>query len=91
MNRKEMIAEVARRTDFDKKDTEKILDCFLTLVGEELRENRKIRIAGFGRFETRDYLARTGRNPKTGEKIEIKASKVPVFKAGKILKETVNS
>lgn len=91
MNKKELISETAKRSNITYKEAEKALNSFCEIVGEELVANRKVQIVGFGSFEVRERAARTGKNPKTGELIEIPASKSPLFKAGKALKDSVNS
>lgn len=90
MNKKELISETAKRSNITYKEAEKALNSFCEIVGEELVANRKVQILGFGSFEVRERAARTGKNPKTGELIEIPASKSPLFKAGKALKDSVN-
>lgn len=90
MNKKELIVEIAHRTNQTQKDTEEILNSFCDIVGEELTANRKVQILGFGSFEVRNRAARKGKNPRTGEVVEIESSKAPAFKAGKALKDLVN-
>ena len=92
MNKTELIAAIAEKTELSKKDAEKALKAFTDVVEEELKKGEKIQLVGFGTFETRERAARSGRNPrKPDETIEIPASKAPVFKAGKGLKELVNN
>lgn len=90
MNKKELIAEIAKRTSTTQKEAEKGLNAFCEIISEELIANRKVQILGFGSFEVRERAARTGKNPRTGEMVEIQASKAPLFKAGKALKDSVN-
>ena len=89
MNKTELIAAVSEKTGVSKKDCEKTISAMLDQVAESLAQGDKVQIVGFGSFEGKERQARTGRNPKTGEAVEIAASKAPVFKAGKALKDTV--
>ena len=91
MNKTELVAAIADKTELSKKDSEKALKAFIDVVGEELKKGEKIQLVGFGTFEVAERAARTGQNPQTGKAIEIPASKAPKFKAGKALKDTVNS
>ena len=90
MNKSELEASVAEAAEFTKKDAEKDVNAVVASVQKALVEDDKVQIIGFGTFEVRTRAARKGRNPQTGETIEIPASKNPVFKAGKALKEAVN-
>ena len=90
MNKKELVAALAEKSEVTKKDAEKILDALVEVVGSELAKGEKIQMVGFGTFEVAQREARTARNPRTGETMEVKASKSPKFKAGKALKDTVN-
>ena len=90
MNKSELVASVAEAAELTKKDAEKAVNAVFASVQKALVENDKVQIIGFGTFEVRTRAARKGRNPQTGETIEIPASKNPVFKAGKALKEAVN-
>jgi DNA-binding protein HU-beta len=90
MNKAELVAAIAEKTELSKKDSEKALKAFIDVVTEELTENRKVQLVGFGTFEVSSRPARTGRNPQTKETIEIAASKAPKFKAGKALKDIIN-
>lgn len=90
MNKTELVAAIAEKTGLKKEDAKKAVDAFVDVVTEGLVNGDKIALVGFGTFEVADRPARTGLNPLTGEKIEIAASKLPKFKAGKGLKETVN-
>ncbi|MCI7412339.1 HU family DNA-binding protein [Hornefia butyriciproducens] len=91
MNKAELVAAVAEKTEFTKKDVEVTLNAFLATVEESLVKGEKVQLIGFGTFETRERKARQGRNPRKPEEvIKIAASKAPVFKAGKALKDAVN-
>ena len=90
MNKTELVAAIAERTELTKKDADQALKAFIDVVGDELSKGEKIQLAGFGTFEVTERAARDGINPRTKEKIEIPASKLPVFKAGKALKEVVS-
>lgn len=90
MNKTELVAAMAEQTELSKKDSEKALKAFIDVVTEELKKGEKIQLVGFGTFEVIERAAREGRNPLTGEKMQIKASKAPKFKAGKALKDAVN-
>ena len=90
MNKTELIAKVAELTGSAKKDAEKAVCATLDAISGALSEGDKVQLVGFGTFEVKERAARTGRNPRTKEEIEIPASKLPVFKAGKALKESVN-
>ena len=89
MNKMELIQEVSERAGLAKKDAEKALNALLDTVADTLASGDKVQLVGFGSFETKAREARTGRNPKTKESIKIPASKVPVFKPGKALKDVV--
>ena len=90
MNKAELINAVAASADVSKKDTEAVISAMLDTITEALRQGDKVQLVGFGSFEVKPRAARVGRNPKTKEQIEIPASKVPVFKAGKALKDTIS-
>ena len=91
MNKAELVAAVSAKTNFTKKDAEAAINALLQSVQEALSKGEKVQLIGFGTFETRNRKAREGRNPrKTEETIKIAASKAPVFKAGKALKDAVN-
>ena len=90
MNKTELIAAVAEKAELSKKDAEKAVKAFTEVVAEELNKGEKIQLVGFGTFEVSERAAREGRNPRTGEKMMIEASKTPKFKAGKALKDAVN-
>ena len=87
----ELVASMAEKAELTKVDAEKALKAFIDVVTEEMKNGGKVQLVGFGTFEVSERAARTGRNPQTGETIEIKASKAPKFKAGKALKDTVNA
>jgi len=91
MNRTELIAAMAEKTELSKKDAEKALKAFTDVVAEELKKGEKIQLVGFGTFEVSERAAREGRNPRSGETMTIAASKSPKFKAGKALKDMVNA
>ena len=90
MNRTELIAAMAEKTELSKKGAEKALKAFTDVVAEELKKGEKIQLVGFGTFEVSERAAREGRNPRSGETMTIAASKSPKFKAGKALKDLVN-
>ena len=90
MNKTELVAAIAEQAELSKKDSEKALKAFIDVVSDELKKGEKIQLVGFGTFEVIERAAREGRNPLTGEKMKIKASKAPKFKAGKALKDGVN-
>ena len=90
MNKAELIAAIAAKTGETKKTAEKLVNAFVETVTEALTEGDKVQLVGFGSFEVRKRAARKGRNPQTKEEIKIPASKAPVFKAGKALKDLVN-
>ena len=89
MNKAELIAAVAEKSGLSKKDSEAAVNATLDVITAALQDADKVQLIGFGSFEVKSRAARTGRNPKTKEAIEIPASKVPVFKAGKALKDIV--
>lgn len=91
MNKAGLIDQVSKRTDMTKKDVEKVLGTFTDVVTETLVAGDKVSIVGFGTFETVERAARTARNPRTGETVEVGPSKAPKFKAGKNLKEAVKT
>ena len=89
MNKTELIAAVAEQAEMSKKDAEAAVPATIDVISEALRQGEKVQLVGFGSFEVKKRAARVGRNPKTKEPIEIPASTVPVFKAGKVLKDIV--
>jgi DNA-binding protein HU-beta len=90
MNKAELVAAIAAKTGESKKSTEAAVNAFAEVVSEALKGGDKVQLVGFGSFEVRKRAARKGRNPQTKEEIKIPASKAPVFKAGKALKDLVN-
>ena len=90
MNKAELIASIAEKSNLTKKDAEAALNAFMGSVEESLAAGNKVQLVGFGTFEVRERKAREGRNPRTKETITIPASTVPVFKAGKEFKDRVN-
>ncbi len=90
MNKAELVAAMAEKTGATKKVSEETLNAFVDVVTEALKKEEKVQLVGFGSFEVRKRAARKGRNPQTKEEIKIPASKAPVFKAGKALKDLVN-
>ena len=90
MNKTELIAAVAEQAALSKKDAEKAINAVVASITGALADGDKVQLVGFSTFEVRERGARTGKNPRTGEAINIAASKVPAFKAGKALKDTVN-
>lgn len=89
MNKTDLIAKVAELADMSKKDATKAVDAVFDAIAEALQNGEKVQLVGFGNFEVRERSARKGRNPQTGEEIEIPASKVPAFKPGKALKDGI--
>jgi DNA-binding protein HU-beta len=90
MNKTELVAAIAEKTELSKADSEKALKAFIETVEGALKKGDKVQLVGFGTFEVKKTAARTGHNPRTGEKLKIKASKTPKFKAGKAFKDAVN-
>ena len=90
MNKAELVAAVAAKTGDTKKGAEEAVNAFVSVVTNALTKGDKVQLVGFGSFEVRKRAARKGRNPQTKEEIKIPASKAPVFKAGKALKDLVN-
>ncbi|MCI8739708.1 MAG: HU family DNA-binding protein [Oscillibacter sp.] len=90
MNKAELINAVAASADVSKKDTEAVISAMLDTITEALRQGDKVQLVGFGSFEVKKRAARIGRNPRTKEEIEIPATVLPVFKAGKLLKDTIS-
>ena len=91
MNKTELVAAIAEKAGLSKKDAEGAVKAFTDTVAEQLKAGEKIQLVGFGTFEVAERAARTGKNPQTGEAIKIPASKAPKFKAGKALKDVVNT
>lgn len=90
MNKAELVDQVAGKTGMTKKDTEEFVNTFIRCVEEALQAGDKVQLVGFGTFEVRDRQERKGRNPQTGAVIDIPATRVPAFKAGKDFKGMVN-
>ena len=90
MNKTEYVDAVAERADVQKSDAAKIVDSLVEVIGEQLKKGDQITLVGFGTFLVSKREARKGRNPRTGEEIQIAASNVPRFKPGKALKESIN-
>ncbi|GMA70684.1 transcriptional regulator [Leuconostoc litchii] len=88
-NKQELVDSVAKATGLTKKDATASVDAVFASIEESLKKGEKVQLIGFGNFEVRDRAARKGRNPQTGEEIQIAASKVPAFKPGKALKDAV--
>lgn len=89
MNKADLTSKVAELSDLSKKDATKAVDALFDAITGALKKGDKVQLVGFGNFEVRKRSARTGRNPQTGQEIKIKASKVPAFKPGKALKDSV--
>lgn len=89
MNKSDLINSVAEKSELTKKDATKAVDAVLETIMDTLKDGEKVQLIGFGTFEVRDRAARKGRNPQTGEEIQIPASKVPAFRAGKALRDAV--
>ena len=90
MNKTELIAAIAEKAEISKKDSEKALKAFVDVVTEQLKNDDKVQLVGFGTFEVSKRAAREGRNPQTGKTMKIEACKAPKFKAGKALKDVIN-
>lgn len=90
MNRTELVAAMAEKTQLSKKDADLALKAFIDVVSEEMKKGEKVQLVGFGTFEVSERAAREGRNPQTGNTMKIAACKAPKFKAGKALKDAVN-
>ena len=91
MNKSELIARIAEKTEVEKGDVEKVVDGMLSTIKEVMVSGDKLQLVGFGVFEAKERAQKEGINPATGQKITIPAAKVPSFKAGKALKEEINS
>ena len=89
MTKSYLINSVAQKADISKKDADKAVSAVIAAISDSLVAGEKVQLVGFGTFEVRDRAAREGKNPATGEKITIAATKVPAFKAGKALKDAV--
>ena len=90
MNKSELIASIATGADISKADAERALNATISTVTSELAKGGEVALVGFGTFKVSERAARAGRNPQTGETIQIAAAKVPAFKAGKALKDACN-
>ena len=90
MNKAELVAAVAEKSELTKKDAEKAVKAFVDVVTEYLKKGEEVQVVGFGTFKVAERAAREGRNPHTGEPMAIAASKAPKFKAGKALKDAIN-
>ena len=90
MNKTELIAAIAEKAEISKKDSEKALKAFVDVVTEQLKNDDKVQLVGFGTFEVSKRAAREGRNPQTGKTMKIAACKAPKFNAGKALKDAIN-
>lgn len=89
MNRSDLVAAIAEKTGFTKKDSDKALAAFIDSVTEALKGGEKVQLVGFGTFEVRQRAQRQGKNPKTGASITIPATKAPAFKVGKAFKDAI--
>ena len=89
MNKTELIAAAAEQTGLTKKDAERVLNATLDAITASLVKGERVQLSGFGTFETKQREARIGRNPRTGDSVDIAATRVPQFKASKALKDTV--
>ena len=89
ISKKQLVDQIAAKTDATKTDINTILDAYIDVVKSNVAEGNKVQLVGFGAFELRHRAARKGRNPQTGDEIEIPASEVPAFKPGKALKDAV--
>ncbi len=90
MNKADLVTSISEKSGLSKKDAEKSLNSFIESVEEALTKGEKVQLVGFGSFEVRQRAARKGRNPQTKGEITIPASKAPIFKVGKALKDMVN-
>ena len=90
MNKTELVAAIAEQADISRRDAEAALKAFADVVSAALKNGDKVQLVGFGTFEVSERAAREGRNPQTGQTMQIAASKAPKFKAGKALKDALN-
>lgn len=90
MNKKDLVQKIAETNELTKQQAADVLDTVLDSIGDAIAAGDKVQLLGFGTFEKRERPARTARNPRTGETIEIAAASVPAFKSGKALKDKVN-
>ena len=91
MNKQELLSAISEKSGLTKKDSEAALAAFIETVQESLKKGDKVQLIGFGSFEVRERAARSGKNPLTGEPMDIPAAKVPAFKAGRALKDLINN
>lgn len=91
MNKQELLSAISEKSGLTKKDSEAALAAFIETVQESLKKGDKVQLIGFGSFEVRERAARSGKNPLTGEPMNIPAAKVPAFKAGRALKDLINN
>ncbi len=91
MNKSDLIKELAKRKDLSIEDATTIVNTFFDAIKEALKNNRRVEIRGFGSFKIKHYKGYIGRNPSTGEKVEVKPKKLPFFRVGKDFKEYLNS
>jgi DNA-binding protein HU-beta len=89
LNKAELVGSVADKAEVTKKDAEKVTSAVFDVIEEALAKGDKVQLVGFGTFEVRARAARTGRNPQTGEEIQISATRVPAFRAGKALRDSI--
>ncbi len=89
MNKNELIEELSDKTGFTKTDTQKFLNAYIEAIQKALKKGKEVQLVGFGTFKVTNRKARTGRNPQTGKELRIPAKKVPSFRAGKALKDSV--
>jgi DNA-binding protein HU-beta len=90
MNKAELITAVAQKTGLSRKNSEKAVCAVFDTIADNLKNGEKVQVVGFGAFEVKQRAAHIGRNPRTKEEVRIPASKVPSFKAGKVLKEVIS-
>lgn len=90
MNKADLVTKISEKSRMSKKDSERVLNAFMDSIEEALKKGDKVQLVGFGSFEVRQRAARKGRNPQTKAEITIPASKAPVFKVGKALKDAVS-
>ncbi|MDA8194396.1 MAG: HU family DNA-binding protein [Thermaerobacter sp.] len=90
MNKSDLVTEVAERAGMTKKDAERAVNAVVETIEGALTKGDRVSLVGFGTFEVRERAARTGRNPRTGEALEISGSRIPAFKAGKSLKDSIS-
>lgn len=90
MNKSQLVDKISEGADLSKAAAGRALDSFIDAIGEALKTGDQVSLVGFGTFSLRERASRSGRNPQTGETIEIAAAKIPAFKAGKALKDAVN-